>query len=115
MTDRRPERIQSLLSRLGDEGLDALVVSHPPNIRYLTGFSGSAGVLLVCPQGVLFITDFRYDTQSREEIGSLARTEFQSPQFLICGSMRRAEMRGKHSPCLAISANQWRGHHRAEA
>ena len=73
MTDRRPERIQSLLSRLGDEGLDALVVSHPPNIRYLTGFSGSAGVLLVCPQGVLFITDFRYDTQSREEIGSLAR------------------------------------------
>jgi Xaa-Pro aminopeptidase len=61
------------LSRLGDEGLDALVVSHPPNIRYLTGFSGSAGLLLVCRQGVLFITDFRYDTQSRDEIGVLAR------------------------------------------
>ena len=73
MADRRPDRIQSLLRRLSDEGLDALVVSHPPNIRYLTGFSGSAGLLLVCRQGVLFITDFRYDTQSREEIGPLAR------------------------------------------
>ena len=73
MTDRRSARIESLLGRLGDEGLDALVVSHPPNIRYLTGFSGSAGLLLVCRQGVLFITDFRYDTQSREEIGALAR------------------------------------------
>ena len=73
MTDRRPERIQRLLRVLSDEGLDALVVSHPPNIRYLTGFSGSAGLLLVCRQVVLFITDFRYDTQSRSEIGALAR------------------------------------------
>jgi Xaa-Pro aminopeptidase len=73
MTDRRSERIDALLSRLADEGLDALVVSHPPNIRYLTGFSGSAGLLLVCRQGVLFITDFRYDAQSRDEIGTLAR------------------------------------------
>ena len=73
MTDRRGQRLESLLSRLGDEGLDALVVSHPPNIRYLTGFSGSAGLLFVCRQGVLFITDFRYDTQCRGEIGTLAR------------------------------------------
>ena len=73
MTDRRSQRIELLLSRVGDEGLDALVVSHPANIRYLTGFSGSAGLLLVCRQGTLFITDFRYETQSREEIGALAR------------------------------------------
>ena len=73
MTDRRSERIESLLARLSDEGLDAAVIAHPPNIRYLTGFSGSAGLLLVCRQGVLFITDFRYDTQSREEVGALAR------------------------------------------
>jgi len=73
MTDRRSQRIESLLARLSDEGLDAMVVSHPPNLRYLTGFSGSAGVLLVSRQGVLFITDFRYETQSREEIGDLAR------------------------------------------
>ncbi|HXY18828.1 MAG TPA: aminopeptidase P family protein [Gemmatimonadales bacterium] len=73
MPDRRPARIDALLARLDDEGLDALVVSHPANIRYLTGFSGSAGLLLACRQGVLFITDFRYDAQSRAEIGALAR------------------------------------------
>jgi len=73
MTDRRAERLERLLSRLSDEGLDALLVSHPANIRYLTGFSGSAGLLLVCRQGVLLVTDFRYETQSREEVGELAR------------------------------------------
>jgi len=73
MADRRSERIESLLGRLSDEGLDALIVSHPPNLRYLAGFSGSAGLLLVCRQGVLFVTDFRYDTQSRDEVGALAR------------------------------------------
>ncbi len=73
MTDRRSERISRLLDRLSEEGLDALLVSHLPNIRYLTGFSGSSAQLLVCPQGVLFITDFRYDTQSREEVGAIAR------------------------------------------
>ncbi len=71
--DRREERLSRLLDRLSQEGLDALVVSHLPNIRYLTGFSGSSGLLLVCRQGTLFITDFRYDTQSREEVGGLAR------------------------------------------
>ena len=71
--DRRQERLSRLLERLAEEGLDALAVSHLPNIRYLTGFSGSSGLLLVCRQGTLLITDFRYDTQSHEEVGGLAR------------------------------------------
>ena len=75
MTDRRPERLEALLRRLPGEGLDALLVSHPPNIRYLTGFSGSAGLLLVSGAGALFLTDFRYETQSHDEIGPLARIE----------------------------------------
>jgi Xaa-Pro aminopeptidase len=75
MTDRRAERLEALLRRLSGEGLDALLVSHPPNIRYLTGFSGSAGLLLVSPGGALFVTDFRYETQSRAEIGPLTRIE----------------------------------------
>ncbi len=73
MTDRRPERMEALLARLSRENLDALVVSDPANIRYLTGFSGTAGLLLVAPRGALFLTDFRYETQAAEEIGSLAR------------------------------------------
>lgn len=73
MTDRRPDRLDALVRRLSLDHLDALVVSHPPNIRYLTGFSGTAGLLLVSAGGALFVTDFRYETQAEEEIGSLAR------------------------------------------
>ncbi len=47
---------------------DGLLVSHLPNIRYLCGFSGSAGLLLVEPAGSVFVTDVRYDTQAREEV-----------------------------------------------
>ncbi len=42
-----PRRIAALAGVLEQEGLDALLVTHLPNIRYLTGFSGSAGLLLV--------------------------------------------------------------------
>ena len=35
------------------DGFDALVVTTLPNVRYLTGFAGSAGVLVVTPTGAL--------------------------------------------------------------
>jgi Xaa-Pro aminopeptidase len=73
VSDLRPARIEALLKRLAADGLDALVVSHPANLRYLAGFSGSAGLLLVTPRGVLFVSDFRYETQARDEIGGLGR------------------------------------------
>ena len=47
---------------------DALVISHLPNIRYLCGFTGSAGLLLVEGAGSVFFTDVRYDTQAHEEV-----------------------------------------------
>jgi Xaa-Pro aminopeptidase len=73
MADRRPERLEALRRRLAEAGLDALVVSAPPNIRYLTGFSGSSALVLVTPGSVTFLSDFRYRAQSQEEVGALAR------------------------------------------
>jgi Xaa-Pro aminopeptidase len=46
-------------------GLDALVVSHLPNIRYLTGFTGTAGLLVVTARQCALIVDFRYATAAR--------------------------------------------------
>ncbi len=45
MADRRPERIEALRRRLAGEHLDGLLVSSLPNIRYLTGFSGSSALV----------------------------------------------------------------------
>ena len=61
-------RQQKLREHLATTRFDGLLVSHLPNIRYLCGFTGSAGLLLVEDSGSLFITDVRYDTQAREEV-----------------------------------------------
>ncbi len=62
------ERQKKLREHLATTRFDALLISHLPNIRYLCGFTGSAGFLLVEEAGTVFFTDVRYDTQSREEV-----------------------------------------------
>ena len=82
MPDRRADRLRALRGRLAEEGLDALVVSHPANVRYLTGFSGSSSLVMVAEKAVLFLTDFRYQTQAAEEVGDLARIAIDSAGFV---------------------------------
>jgi Xaa-Pro aminopeptidase len=73
--DRRSERQTALRAALEADGLDALLVTHLPNIRYLTGFTGSAALLLVGPDATTLITDFRYAVQAPNEAGSAAVVE----------------------------------------
>src|ERR1700692_1335401 len=61
-------RQRKLREHLATIRFDGLLISHLPNIRYLCGFTGSAGLLLVHESGSAFFTDVRYDTQSREEV-----------------------------------------------
>src|SRR5215467_12606295 len=63
-----PARQAKLKQHLATTGLDGLLVSHLPNIRYLCGFTGSAGLLLVEEGGSVFFTDVRYDTQAHQEV-----------------------------------------------
>ena len=61
-------RQDKLREHLATTQFDGLLISHLPNIRYLCGFTGSAGFLLVEKGGSTFFTDVRYDTQAREEV-----------------------------------------------
>ena len=70
--DYRSDRQAALRRRLGELGLDALLVSHVPNIRYLTGFSGSAGLLVITSSRTTLITDARYAEQAPEETRTAA-------------------------------------------
>ena len=58
--------VGSRLARVRDHlraaQIDALVVTHLPNLRYLTGFAGSAGMAVLMPRTCLFLVDFRYVT-----------------------------------------------------
>lgn len=62
-------RIPRLRARLADSGLPALLVTKLENVRYLTGFTGSAGTLFVSADDAVFVTDGRYTTQASEQIG----------------------------------------------
>jgi len=61
----RQQRLQKALST---HQLDALLITHLPNVRYLCGFTGSAGVLLVSDTKSVFFTDGRYTDQARAEV-----------------------------------------------
>ncbi len=69
------KRCSRLIESLEQEELDGLIVTHLPNVRYLTGFSGSAGVVAVLRRETIFLTDFRYRTQAEQEVGRTVRVE----------------------------------------
>ncbi len=88
MSDQRPRRIAALADGLTVAHMDGLLVSSPANVRYLTGFSGSSALVLVTAREVLLITDFRYQTQARDEVGDVARVIIES-QSLWAGMWAR--------------------------
>jgi len=67
------ERLTRLRASLAASELDALLVTSRPNIRYLTGFSGSAGLVVVTASECVLITDFRYAVQVKTEVTPAAR------------------------------------------
>ncbi len=65
-------RLERLEAALGAGRLDALLVTHMPNVRYLCGFTGSSGALALVRSGkglqAAFFTDGRYTEQAREQV-----------------------------------------------
>lgn len=61
-----PRRARLAVTLL-EKKLDALIVSAAPNVRYLTGFTGSNGLALVTPGGTTLFTDPRYAIQAARE------------------------------------------------
>ena len=66
-------RLAALRARLPKLKCEALAVSHLTNVRYLTGYSGSSGLVIVTRDETLFFTDFRYQQQAAAQVGDVAR------------------------------------------
>jgi Xaa-Pro aminopeptidase len=66
-------RRQAIERRMTEDKLDALVVGYGPNVRYLTGFTGSNGLVVLLPGRAVFFTDPRYRIQSAQEVDCPAR------------------------------------------
>ena len=74
--DHRSRR-ERLAGRLGPLELDVLIVTRPPKVRYLTGFTGSNGQVVVARDGSgVFLTDGRYEEQATHEVPDLDRSVY---------------------------------------
>ena len=62
------KRIQKVKEYLESINLDGMYVTNLTNVRYLTGFTGSAGSVLILEKEQHFFTDGRYIEQSKEKV-----------------------------------------------
>lgn len=72
ISERRKEvttlnRLSKLQAVLIEEELDAILVTSPYNLRYVSNFTGTAGLALVTQEKAFFITDFRYTKQAADQ------------------------------------------------
>ncbi len=67
------EHLTKLRQLLQKEKIEALLVTNPVNVAYLSGFTGTAGMLLITEQDAWLLTDFRY----------LEQAEAQAPAFTV--------------------------------
>jgi Xaa-Pro aminopeptidase len=86
-------RIDELAGELDERGVDALIVDAPVNLRYVTGFTGSNGLALIASDGRdgaghRFFTDFRYTTQSAEQVAPALSRE------IVTGNLLDAALKG---------------------
>lgn len=68
-------KLTNLRKGLTEEGIEALLITNPINRRYISNFTGTAGVVLVTAEEAIFITDFRYTEQAEEEISNFTIVE----------------------------------------
>lgn len=86
-------RRQVLERQMAAGKLDALVISFGPNIRYLTGFTGSNGLVIILSGRAVFFTDPRYRIQASQEVGCQTRVATGPILLQAAALLRRAKSR----------------------
>ena len=74
-------RLNKLHEYISIKNYDGMYITNSTNIRYLTGFTGSAGLLLVLDQSAYFFTDGRYIQQSKEQVQNAQITIISNSYF----------------------------------
>lgn len=75
---RRMSKLTKLRQLLQAKELDGILISSSINRRYITGFTGTAGVALVSQTDARFVTDFRYTKQANDQIADFTVVEHQN-------------------------------------
>ncbi len=101
-------RRQVIERRMAEGKLDALVVGYGPNVRYLTGFTGSNGLIVMLPGRAVFFTDPRYRIQAAQEVDCPARVAAGPILPRVAALLSRAKSRrvGFEKSRLSVEAFQ---------
>ncbi len=76
-------RLERVREMLAEPSLDALIVAGAANLRYLTGFTSSDGGAVIAADGsARFLTDFRYQTQARQQVDPAFTQEIVAGELL---------------------------------
>ncbi|WP_188206136.1 M24 family metallopeptidase [Alkalibacillus aidingensis] len=73
------EKISRLRQKMQEKDIDGMLITNGQNRRYMTGFTGTAGVVLITLEQAVFITDFRYTVQAREQVTGFDLVEHRGP------------------------------------
>jgi len=72
-------KLQQLRNSFDQLHIDSILITNPYNRRYLTDFTGTAGVVLITKNDAFFITDFRYTVQAKEQVKDFTIVEHSGP------------------------------------
>ncbi len=104
---QRRERLARLLA---DEGIDALMISSPINVTYLTGFSGDSTVLLLTRDRLLLVSDSRYTGQLADECPGLPthiRPPSQKLPEAVAEALNRLDVRSVGFESNAVTVGEF--------
>jgi Xaa-Pro aminopeptidase len=99
------DRAESLASELGTTRIDRLIVGEALNVRYLSSYTGTNGLLLVSAHKQVphrFYTDFRYVTQAAQQVPAPIEREIAAGDLLEAAAKDLNEQRGEHESRLGF-------------
>src|SRR5690242_19361932 len=102
------KRRKAVLAELAARELDCLLVTHPPNWYYLTGFTGESGALVLSQGGATLLTDGRFTVQAKEETRGLIIELQQGALYPALGAMlRKKGLRRIGYDANQLTVTQW--------
>jgi Xaa-Pro aminopeptidase len=100
-------RVQWAKGRMESLGVDCALITNLPNARYLSGFSGTTGSILLFGDESLFLTDFRYTSQAEREVRNHRIVEYKEFNETLAGLLRA------NGAARMGFETEWMSHHKA--
>ncbi len=79
--EKKMNRMEKLRNHFHEQGIDGLLITSSYNRQYMTQFSGTAGVALISEKAAIFITDFRYMEQAKDQAKDYEIVQHTGPIF----------------------------------